>query len=205
MGSTRSGLGKLLLLVYPLLDVSSLAVLVPLSLLRREVLKTVGVFAAVFFLFSLLSAPASDAAAASLALFKNLLALGLFFRLLEPGEVAWFLEKLGARGASAYILVISLRAADVVSREVRAFTAAQRAKGAGGVAAILKSGLPLVVYSMEYAEYLAVQLGQRNFRCLSEKPPLFTKLDAVIASATAAAVAMHWAWGTLATPLAGAV
>ncbi|AET33466.1 hypothetical protein P186_2072 [Pyrobaculum ferrireducens] len=198
-------MGKLLLLMYPLLDVSSLAVLVPLSLLRREVLKTVGVFAAMFFLFSLLSAPASDAAAASLVLFKNLLALGLFFRLLEPGEVAWFLEKLGARGASAYILVISLRAADVLSREVRAFTAAQRAKGIGGVVAILKSGLPLVIYSMEYAEYLAVQLGQRNFRCLSEKPPLFTKLDVLIALATAVAIVIHWVSGRWAFALAEAV
>lgn len=133
------------------------------------------------------------------------MASGLFFRLLEPGEVSWFLEKLGARGASAYILVISLRAADVVSREVKAFTAAQRAKGVGGVVAILKSGLPLVIYSMDYAEYLAVQLGQRNFRCPSEKPPLFTKLDVVIISVTAVAIVMHWLLGTLAFALAEVV
>ncbi|WP_258870353.1 hypothetical protein [Pyrobaculum aerophilum] len=99
MQSIKFGLGRALLLLYLWLDSSSLATLIPLSLVRAEVLKTAGVFTAFFFLFSLISAPVADALRVSLILFKNLLAIGLLFRLLEPGEVAWLLEKLGARGA----------------------------------------------------------------------------------------------------------
>ncbi|MCX8137717.1 hypothetical protein [Pyrobaculum aerophilum] len=197
MQSIKFGLGRALLLLYLWLDSSSLATLIPLSLVRAEVLKTAGVFTAFFFLFSLISAPVADALRVSLILFKNLLAIGLLFRLLEPGEVAWLLEKLGARGASAYILVLSLRSGDVLSREVKAFVAAQRAKGAGNVAALLKSALPLVVYALDYAEYLAIQLRQRNFKCLSEKPQLFSKWDVLIIAAVAAAFLLSAASGGL--------
>lgn len=188
MPSIKFGLGRALLLLYLWLGPSSLATLIPLSLVRAEVLKTAGVFAVFFFLFSLISADVTEALHTSLILFKNLLAIGLFFRLLEPGEVAWLLGKLGARGASAYILVLSLRSADVLSREVKAFIAAQRAKGVGSAAALLKSALPLVIYALDYAEYLAVQLGQRNFKCLLEKPQLFNKWDVLIIIAVAAAI-----------------
>ncbi|MEM4764195.1 MAG: hypothetical protein QW598_04795 [Pyrobaculum sp.] len=125
-------------------------------------------------MFSLISASPLDAVAPALTLFKNLLALGLFFRLLEPGKVAWALGKVGVRGPAVHLIILSMRASDVLSRGIRSFIVAQRAKGVSGAVALLRAATPLVVYSLEYAEYLSVQLRQRSFKCIAVIPPFYS-------------------------------
>mgnify|MGYP001772760846 FL=1 len=183
-------MAKALVLLYVPMGPASLITLVPLSAVRLEVLRASALFAAAVYLFSLISASPLDAVAPVLTLFKNLLALGLFFRLLEPGEVAWALGKIGVRGPAAHLVVLSMRASDVLSREMRSFIAAQRAKGVSGVAALLRSATPLVVYALDYAEYLSVQLRQRSFKCVAARPIAFTKWDVLIIAAVAASLVL---------------
>lgn len=188
MPSIKFGLAKALILLYIPMEPTSLITLIPLSAVRPEVLKASALFAATVYLFSLISASPLDAVAPALTLFKNLLALGLFFRLLEPGEVAWALGKVGMRGPAAHLIILSLRASDVLSREIRSFIVAQKAKGVSGAVALLRAATPLVVYSLDYAEYLSVQLRQRSFKCIAVRPLAFTKWDLLVIAAVAASL-----------------
>ncbi|ACB39235.1 hypothetical protein [Pyrobaculum neutrophilum] len=192
MPTPRYGLAKLLLLLLLPAGWEAVLGLAPLLALHRRVAAAAGGFALASYLSLALFVGPGEALTPSLVLFKNLVVLGLLFHAVSPGEVAWALRRAGVGGRWAYVLPMSLRAYSVISREVKTLLAVAKARGARGPRAVLASALPLVVFVFDYAEYLDVQLRQRSFECLAERPPLYTRWDALLlASLVAALVVQH--------------
>ncbi|CCC81951.1 hypothetical protein [Thermoproteus tenax] len=188
MQTPKYGLAKLALLLLLPAGWEAAIGLAPLLALHRKVAAAAGALALMSFVSLAAFVGPAGALLPTLTLFKNLAVLGLLFNAVSPGEVVWALKRIGVKGQWAYVIPMSLRASSVISREVKTLLAVAKARGARGPRAVLQSALPLLVFIFDYAEYLEVQIRQRSFECLAERPPYFTKWDILLIASAAASL-----------------